>query len=89
MVDAAGPTDVPAGDSVQIVCVPVAGTPAPDLEFKGTDGAPLPPGATVVEGTDLITLTVPNVMEKFCVDCVGSSLEGDFTDTHCVDVLGM
>lgn len=87
-VDASGPTEIPAGDEVEIICIPAGGRPVPDLEFKPEGGfGQLPSNYRVRQEGDSIVLTVSNVLEKFCVDCVGTNLEGEHTDQHCVDVL--
>ena len=87
-VSADGPSEVPAGGDVEIICIPVGGVPVPELEYKPSDGQfQLPDKSNIREVGDTLIITVSDVREKFCIDCVGTNLEGEHIDQHCVDVL--
>ena len=80
-----GPTSINAGESALLECTFAAGDPIPKLEWQLTDRLPL--GAVQSSQGDSLTLAVSNVMEKFCIACVGQNLEGKQEVSHCVDVL--
>ena len=66
-------------------CTFAAGDPIPKLEWRLTD--PLPFGAVQGSGDESLTLAVSNVMEKFCIACIGVNLEGKQEVSHCVNVI--
>ena len=87
-MDATGPKNVTYGSDVSILCVPIGGIPVPELDFQGSENSALPPRSEIRDGLDSSVLQVTNAQKSFCVDCTGTNLEGEHTDTHCVDVLG-
>eukprot|EP00117_Sycon_ciliatum_P024540 scpid11042/ scgid20575/ Fibropellin-1; Epidermal growth factor-related protein 1; Fibropellin-I; SpEGF I; UEGF-1 len=87
-VAVSGPTSVPYGQDVELVCIPTAGRPLPDLEYKpGVNEVGLPPNSVSTPQGDSLLLQVTNLREKFCIDCVGTNLEGEISENHCVDVI--
>ena len=76
-----------AGKNVTLECVPVAGDPFPEVEFKPKPGSTFPKGYRIEKVDDTILLHVTNVTDSFCVDCFGNNLEGETVDEQCVNVL--
>ncbi len=82
-----GPKEVEAGKNIVLECVPIAGDPIPELEFKIQPGSSFPRGYRIERTLDTIKLHVPAVTEKFCVDCFGTNLDGEHVTEHCVNPL--
>ena len=82
-----GPPTTDAGQNVMLECVPIVGDPIPELEFKIKPGSSFPLGYRVEKTVDTIRLHAPSVTENFCVDCFGNNIEGEASDSHCVNVL--
>lgn len=89
VVSITGPKTVNHSQSVDLVCVAVAGDPIPDLAWQPPDEpfATLPPNAVTNVRSDFIEMRVNNVQEDFCVDCNGTNFENSDVTQHCVTVL--
>ena len=72
------------GATVDLVCVPVTGTPAPALSW---DPATIPANSIQRRVGGNITITLFNVQEYVCVDCVGTNAAGNHRDQECVSVV--
>ena len=78
---------VPEGRSVELICIPWSGIPAPVLSWSNSDGGRLPAGATKTRRGERLVLTIPYLDRRTCIDCTGRNPLGTDTDRECIDVL--
>ena len=72
---------VPKGGDIVLRCDPISGVPEPVLRWER-----LPANAQVGASGDAITVSVSNIQDDFCVDCVGRSAAGTGRDSECVTI---
>eukprot|EP00117_Sycon_ciliatum_P018230 scpid12394/ scgid16927/ Hemicentin-1; Fibulin-6 len=80
-----GAPNIVIGTALDLSCVSVVGIPMPTLvwEIEGRTVA-----GTTGESGNAITWSVPSLLERTCVTCVGSNSAGIGRQTVCVDVTG-
>ena len=89
VVEITSPQDnfpVNEGGSVDLVCVPRAGLPAPTLSWAMADNSALPTHSVKSDGANSV-LTINRVTKDLCVDCIGENAAGRDTDTKCVKMM--
>ena len=73
---------------VILQCVATAGIPQPDLEVRPSTGFQLPSGTTTTRRGNMVEVTLNNLREDVCFDCIGLNSVGRDVDVLCLDVLG-
>ena len=73
------------GADVDLICEPLVGFPDPTLSW---DPSSLPADAInmAVSGNS-IGITLRNVQDRVCIDCLGTNPAGNHRDTECITVL--
>ena len=77
-----GAQSVIIGTPVELRCIVLRGIPTPQLAW----GTVRPASATVSIENNVIVMNIPALLERTCIDCIGTSAIGQGMDQECIDV---